>query len=89
MIDTPNGGQTCKQCRSYQAVHMVQDRFFGERPVRDYCAKRKARIELSDGESCPLFLRRLYRHAYSLIPRPSTASFVIRIVPSGGRPSQP
>lgn len=60
MIDTPNAGQTCKQCRNYQAVHMVQDRFFGEHPVRDYCAKQGHRIAIGDGESCPLFLKRIY-----------------------------
>ena len=69
MIDTPNAGQTCKQCRNFQAVHMVQDRFFGERPVRDYCCKRSSRVDPSEGESCPLFLRRMFRrYAYILIP---------------------
>lgn len=60
MIDTPNGGQTCKQCRHYQAVHMIQDRFFGERPVRDYCVKQGHRIVIETGEYCPMFLRRIF-----------------------------
>lgn len=61
MIDTLNAGQTCRQCRSFQAVHMVQDKFFGEHPVRDYCAKRKCKVDPSEGMGCPLFLRSMFK----------------------------
>jgi hypothetical protein len=61
MIDTLNAGQTCRRCRHYQAVHMVQDPFFGEHPVKDWCSKRKRHIEIADGADCRLFLRSMFK----------------------------
>jgi len=60
MIDTPNAGQTCRQCRHYEESHPYQDRFFGKMYLKDYCAKQGHRIVIENGECCPLFLKRLY-----------------------------
>lgn len=60
MIDTPNAGQTCRQCRHYEASHPHRDPFFGNVPVKDYCTRQNRRIDISDGESCRLFLKRIY-----------------------------
>ena len=60
MIDSLNGGQTCRQCRNFIPEGERQDRFFGKVPVKSYCEKFEHNVDPKDGENCLGFLRKLF-----------------------------
>ena len=51
--------RSCADCRHYQDAHTINDRFFGEHTVKDWCDKYDHRIkDLGTAQSCLLFLDR-------------------------------
>ena len=61
-IDTPNGGQSCHECRHYKPKTIRKDVLFGDIPVRSWCAKRCAVVEPIAGESCSMFIKTIFNH---------------------------
>lgn len=63
MIDSLNAGQTCLQCRHFIKEGTRTDRFFGPMRVENWCKARQRLVsDISEGEDCSAFLRRVFEN---------------------------
>lgn len=61
IIDSINGGATCRQCRYYRDQHKRNDVLFGSVSEKEWCTKFDHHIkDVSEGQDCLFFLKPIY-----------------------------
>lgn len=66
MIDTLNGGQTCRQCRRFKSEVIRRDPLFGKLTEHDWCIVKGKHIEnVQEGQDCLMFLRTAFTDNHS------------------------